>query len=60
MTRWTLDGDRWGAVGVQGLQELTPDTARHDVIVRRGVERDELAAGHGHGGMVRIRACGLR
>ena len=32
-------------------KKLTPHAAGDDVVVRRGVQRDELAAGHGHGGL---------
>ena len=34
---------------IDPAQELTPHTARDDVIVRRGVQLNELTAGHQHG-----------
>ena len=36
---------------IDPAQELTPHAAGDDVVVRRGVQRDELTAGHGHGGL---------
>ena len=36
---------------IDPTKKLTPYAAGEDVIVRRGVQRDELTAGHGHGGL---------
>jgi len=36
---------------IESTKKLTAHTAGDDVIVRRGVQRDELTAGHGHGGL---------
>ena len=43
-------------LGIDPTQKLAPNAARDDVIVRRGVQRDQLTAGHGHGGLAQ---CGL-
>ena len=36
---------------IDPTKKLTPHAAGDDVVVRGGVQRDELAAGHGHGGL---------
>lgn len=37
--------------GINPAQKLAPYAARDDVVVGRGVQRYELAAWHGHGGL---------
>lgn len=36
---------------IDATQELAPNAARDDMVVGRGLQPDELTAGHGHGGL---------
>ena len=41
-------------MGIDTTQELAPNATRDDVVVGRGVQQDELAAGHWHGGSTEL------